>query len=107
MPLPTPRMADRSGICLRAFARMGELLFGRGWYSTGRGWEDTLTLLDIQLEEYEQSLNEDLNRIVWQVPLESVPLRKADIDPYAAASLARVASPRTPFARCLPPGNED
>jgi hypothetical protein len=86
---------------------MGELLFGRGWYSASSGWENALTLLDTQLEKYEQSLNEDLNRIVWQVPLESVPLRKADIDPYVLASSVRVASPRTPFARCLPPGNED
>ena len=107
MPLPTPRMANARRSWFRTFTRTIESFFSGTRQRTGRGWEDALTLLDTQLEEYEQSLNEDLNRIVWQVPLESVPLRKADIDPYAAASLARVASPRTPFARCLPPGNED
>ena len=108
MPLPTPRMANARRSWFRTFTRTIESFFSGTRQRTGRGWEDALTLLDTQLEEYEQSLNEDLNRIVWQVPFPvGVLPRKDGIDPYALASSVRVASPRTPFARCLPPGNED
>jgi len=106
MKSPAPRMADRRWGCVRAFARISELLFGRGWYSASSG-EPTWTVYTLDSQDREalqQIINEGSEH--WYYTSVS-PLRTGDIDPYAAASSVRVASPRTPFARCLAPGNED
>lgn len=100
-------MANARGAWLRAFARMGKLLFGGGWELPRSGQPTYISWVG----PYEQSLIEDFKESFkadrehdW---FSVVPLRKDGIDPLLAASSVRVASPRTPFARCLPPGNED
>jgi hypothetical protein len=104
MKSPAPSMADRRRVCLRAFARMGELLFGRGW-KLPRWREPTWTVRTLDPQEREalqQIINEGSEH--WYYTSVS-PLRTDGIDPLHAASSVRVAFPRTPVAQA--PGNED